>query len=180
MNPWSSAESRGAPFPAQALRWCGAGRNISSKLSMSRNQFPRRKAPPRQIKVGEDLEGRHYNTAISALMILLKQMASPDSVSRSTAIDFVKLLARWRRFLRRALGATGRGGACGLCAGRLTTSASLWLRPSRWPCGKWQTRAEFECLRKVRGRRDCRGPQNEKVKPHLEANYPQEILSMAA
>jgi leucyl-tRNA synthetase len=44
-------------------------------------------------KVSADIEGLHYNTAISALMILLNQIQAAPTVAKSTLKTFVQLLA---------------------------------------------------------------------------------------
>jgi leucyl-tRNA synthetase len=43
-------------------------------------------------KVTEDIEAMRFNTAVSALMILLNEMEKPESVSREAAEAFLKLL----------------------------------------------------------------------------------------
>ncbi len=44
-------------------------------------------------KVGEDIEGLRFNTAISQLMILLNALAKEPALPRGVALDFLKLLA---------------------------------------------------------------------------------------
>jgi leucyl-tRNA synthetase len=55
-------------------------------------------------KVGEDIEDLRYNTAISALMVLLSEMeAAPEKVSPGNWRDFCKLLAPFAPFLSEEL-----------------------------------------------------------------------------
>jgi leucyl-tRNA synthetase len=175
MKPWSSAGIEGVHrFLRKAFRLVvGQDGNISSKVVDGPETNPETEKLLHATikKVGEDLEGLHYNTAISALMILLNQMASADSVSRSTAIDFVKLLAPLAPHICEELWA--RLGGAGLVdfapwptydERKLVAST---IKMAVQVNGK--LRAELELPAEVsQADAIAAARENEKVKPHLE------------
>lgn len=63
-------------------------------------------------KVGDDIEGLRFNTAISQMMILLNALAKEPVIPRAVAVDFIRLLAPFAPHLAEELWARlGQGGS---------------------------------------------------------------------
>lgn len=70
-------------------------------------------------KVGKDIESLHYNTAISALMVLLNEMESaPQEVSLAVWKDFLKMLAPFAPFISEELWQMARSKEQGAKSGK--------------------------------------------------------------
>ncbi len=97
MKPWSSKGIEGVSrFLRKVFReFVGADGKVSAKLK----DAPEANAETEKLlhatikKVTTDIEGLRFNTAISAMMILMNQLQAAESVSRATAKAFVQLMA---------------------------------------------------------------------------------------
>lgn len=80
-------------------------------------------------KVTEDIENLHYNTAISALMILLNEAEKSDVISKEQAVNFLKLLAPFAPYLSEELYQQFFGSKLGVRSSKRFDSIHL----SEWP-----------------------------------------------
>ncbi|MFA6354420.1 MAG: class I tRNA ligase family protein [Candidatus Paceibacterota bacterium] len=80
-------------------------------------------------KVTEDIENLHYNTAISALMILLNEAEKSDGISKEQAASFLKLLAPFAPYLSEELYQQFFGSKLGVRSSKRFDSIHL----SEWP-----------------------------------------------
>jgi len=94
---------QGGDFRDQGMlgieRFLRRTRELGGRVGSKGNEDAERKLHGTIKKVTEDIEGLHYNTAISALMILLNEFETALSISVEQYGTFLKLLAPFAPFL---------------------------------------------------------------------------------
>jgi leucyl-tRNA synthetase len=97
MKPWNPKQIEGVHrFLQKVWRDCvGDDGKASAKIVDGAEDKPEvRKLLHETIrKVGEDIEGMRFNTAISQMMILENALHKEPTVSRATALAFIQVLA---------------------------------------------------------------------------------------
>ncbi|MCW5549847.1 MAG: leucine--tRNA ligase [Opitutaceae bacterium] len=97
MKPWNPKGIEGVHrFLHKVWRECiGEDGGIHTKLSATVQDSPEidRLLHETIKKVGDDIEGLHYNTSISQMMIFINAVQKAETVSRQTMLAFLQILA---------------------------------------------------------------------------------------
>jgi leucyl-tRNA synthetase len=183
MKPWSSKGIEGVHrFLRRSFREIiGEDGKISAKIK----EGPETNAETEKLlhatikKVSADIENLRFNTAISALMILLNQLQAASSISLQTASSYVQLLAPFAPHLGEELweklGGEGSVGEAPWPSFDESKLVSSTVKIVVQVNGK--LRAELELPTNVDETKAVEAAKaNEKVKPHLEGKTIRKVV----